>query len=263
MTDSPGMAERPLLVYQSSIGDQKPITLRTQGHASACPFCDHSQLPAILRQDGDILLVPNKYPVLQGSDPYVLIETSLCDTELSLYADEHLLRVFQMAFDLWRDMLANPAYRSVLFMKNHGPFSGGSLRHPHMQLIGLYHVDAQVHISKADFLGPVIQKEPGVELTISDRPRVGYAEFNVILKDEDAFPAFCRLIQKTVRYVLQHYHEGHVDSYNLFFYALDGLTYCKVMPRLATTPIYIGYTISQVTDNLSSIVEDFRQQNPL
>ena len=255
------MTDKPFIVFLSDIGSQKPSTIRANGSSPDCPFCDYTQLPPILRQDGDILLVPNKYPILKDSEPYVLIETGECDSELSLYTEDRLNRVFRMAFDLWHEMLENPAYRSVLFMKNHGPFSGGSLRHPHMQLIGLRTVDAMYDIRREDFLGPLIYQEPGIELTLSDRPRVGFSEFNVILSDDNAFSGFCRLIQKTVRYVLRYFHGGNFDSYNLFFYRLDGLTYCKVMPRTATTPIYIGYGIGQVSDDPTSIVADFLQRD--
>ena len=253
----------PQLIFQEGIGKQKPSTLHIQDTASACPFCDPSQLPPTVKQDGDILLVPNKYPILRDSNPFVLIETSECDSELSFYPEDRLLRVFRMGFDVWRDMMSQSVYRSVLFIKNHGPMSGGSLRHPHMQLIGLYHVDCQAHIRHEDFYGPVIHQGPGVELNVSDHPRVGFTELNAILTDEKAFADFCALIQKAAQYVLRYFHGGRIDSYNLFFYMLDGITYCKIMPRAATTPIFIGYSIPQVADDLDAVAEDFRNRFPM
>lgn len=249
--------EETQLIFQTSIGSQKPHTLRSGD--SPCPFCDRSQLPAILKEDGDILLVPNKYPILKGSAPFVLIETSECDSELSQYDEDRLLRVFRMAFETWDEMSADPAYRSVLFLKNHGPLSGGSLRHPHMQLIGLPTVDYRRNIQHQDFTGPLIHSLPGAELNLSDHPRIGFAEFNVILKSPGGWKDMCRLIQTAVRYVLTYHHGGKVTSYNLFFYRLDAMTYCKVIPRFVTTPLYIGYSIPQVSDNLRAIVEDARK----
>ncbi|MDR0468838.1 MAG: DUF4931 domain-containing protein, partial [Peptococcaceae bacterium] len=203
-------------------------------------------------------LVPNKYPILKDTDPYVLIETADCDSELSLYTEEHLIRVFRMAFDAWHGMLADKRYRSVLFLKNHGPLSGGSLRHPHMQLIGLYDIDYHPNIRRDYFSGPVIHQAGGAVLNISDHPRIGFTEFNVILQDEGAFVDFCLLLQKAVKYLLQRHHNGQIASYNLFFYTIDGVTCCKVMPRYATTPVYMGYAIPQVIDDLGSIVEEVR-----
>ena len=252
-------ADMPQLIFQYAIGQQKPFTMRDEGHISACPFCDHSLLPPIRKRDGDILLVPNKYPILKGSDPFVLIETAECDSELSLYTEDHLVRVFRMGFEAWYEMMDDKRYKSVLFLKNHGPYSGGSLRHPHMQLIGLFDIDYLTQIRREHFYGPVIYRASGAELNISDHPRVGYTEFNIVLTDRKDFSIFCLLIQKAVQYILKRHHGGLIGSYNLFFYLLDGLVYCKVMPRYATTPIFMGYSIPQVMDNLDSIVEEVRQ----
>jgi ATP adenylyltransferase/5',5'''-P-1,P-4-tetraphosphate phosphorylase II len=247
------------LVFQSAIGRQKPHTLREHQSNTSCPFCDHSQLPPVIKKDGDILLVPNKYPILRDSQPFVLIETADCESELSLYPEERLLKVMRMGYDAWLEMSEDKQFRSVMFLKNHGPFSGGSLRHPHMQIIGLYNIDYSDNIRLANFYGPVVHRIPGAELNISDQPRVGFAEFNVVLTDEQAFPAFCNLVQKAVQFTLWHHHGGRIDSYNLFFYRLEGVTCCKVMPRYATTPVFMGYSIPQVVDNLDEIAEDFRR----
>lgn len=249
------------LIFQSSIGRQKPRTIdQPDLTSSACPFCDLTQLPAILKKDGDILLVPNKYPILLNSTPLVLIETSQCDSELSLYTEEHLLRVFDMALSTWFEMMDSKQFASVLFFKNHGPFSGGSIRHPHMQLIGLEQVDYRQNITHQDFVGSVIWAKSGVELTLSQWPRIGFAEFNIKLSNRDQWPEMCRLIQKTVRYILQYYQSGRATSYNIFFYLLDDLVYCKVMPRFVTTPLFIGYSIPQVSDNQNAMVADFQEK---
>lgn len=247
------------MVFQTDIGRQKPFTVREEDDASACPFCDRSMLPPILRQDGDILLVRNKYPILQNTDPFVLIETAECESELSLYSEEHLIRVFQMAFDVWREMMESNRYRSVLFLKNHGPLSGGSLRHPHMQLIGLYDLDYHEGFRADAFYGPVIRRVRGAELNLSDRPRIGFSEFNAILTDQNAFGEYCVMIQKAVQFVLRRHHGGQIGSYNLFFYTLDDVIYCKIMPRYATTPVFMGYNIPQVVDDLDAIVSEIQE----
>ena len=251
--------DRPQLVFQSSIGRQKPNTVRPDEPADLCPFCDRSLLPPIIKEDGDILLVPNKYPILQNSDPFVIIETAECESELSLYDEGRLLRVFRMAFDAWRGMLNDKRYRSVMFLKNHGPLSGGSLRHPHMQLIGLHDVDFRLLLNDRIFYGPVIHAVSGAQLNISDSPRIGFVEFNAILTDQQSFDAFCLMIQKAVQYILRDFHNGQIASYNLFFYDMSGAVFCKVMPRYATTPVFMGYGIPQVVDNLDVIAEECRK----
>lgn len=247
------------LIFKTSVSRQKPRTLHlSHSEPCDCPFCDRSQLPPVLKEDGDILLVPNKYPIHEGSDPLVLIETAQCDSELSLYSESHLFRVFHMALMTWQEMLDSGDYASVLFLKNHGPYSGGSLRHPHMQLIGLKHVDYRPNVSHRDFQGPVIWSAPGVRLSISDHPRIGFYEFNVALTIRSQWQEMCRLIQKTVRFLLKDHMNGRINSYNFFFYDLDGIIYCKIMPRLVTTPLFMGYSIPQVTDNLDVIVQQFQ-----
>jgi len=248
---------RPLIIFQTGVGRQKPNTMRADS-SIACPFCDYDQLPPIIKRDGDIILVPNKYPVLKDSDPYVLIETSECDSELSLYPAERLLKVFRMAFDFWRELKDSGSYRSVLFMKNHGPQSGGSLRHPHTQLIGFYNIDIETHLREESFYGPVVYSEPGVELNVSASPRAGFIEFNVLLTDDKAFDAFCLTIQKAVKYVLNEYQGGRIGSYNLFIHPLEHMAVCAIMPRGVTTPIYMGYSIPQVMDNIETVAENFR-----
>jgi ATP adenylyltransferase/5',5'''-P-1,P-4-tetraphosphate phosphorylase II len=246
------------LIFQTAVSRQKPHTLRSQ--ETPCPFCDRSQLPPVLKEDGDILLVPNKYPILKDSRPLVLIETADCDSELSQYDEDRLLRVFRMGFEAWEDMMTDPTVQSVVFFKNHGPLSGGSLRHPHMQLIGLRDVDYRQNICRQDFYGPVVCRSPGTELNISDHPRIGFTEFNAVLTGAEGFRDFCLLIQKTVQYVLRYHQGGRIGSYNLFFYRLEGVTYCKIMPRYVTTPLFMGYSIPQVADDLEAIAEDFQKR---
>ena len=254
-----GSSGYPRIIFQSAIGRQKPNTIRDDELADACPFCDLSQLPPVIRRDGDIILVRNKYPILKNSDPYVLIETRECASELSLYPADKILRVFRMAFDFWNEMLDSGSYRSIMFIKNHGPFSGGSLRHPHTQLIGLYDINCEIHLREESFYGPVIYRQPGIELNISDSPRVGFVEFNILLTDAKAFDAFCLAIQKAVRFVLREFQGGRINSYNLFFHRFGDLTACTIMPRGATTPIFLGYSIPQVADNLDEIARTFRK----
>ncbi|HCP15500.1 MAG TPA: DUF4931 domain-containing protein [Peptococcaceae bacterium] len=252
-------ASETQLIFKSSVGRQKPRTLHLSNPVNCdCPFCDRSQLPPVLKEDGNILLVPNKYPIHIGSQPLVLIETDQCDSELSLYSESHLFRVFHMALDTWKEMIESGDYASVLFLKNHGPYSGGSLRHPHMQLIGLKEVDYRRNITHRDFEGPVIWSAPGVRLNLSDHPRIGFYEFNVQLTLRSQWQEMCRLIQKTVQFLLRDYQNGRIDSYNFFFYDLDGIIYCKIMPRLVTTPLFMGYSIPQVCDNLDVIVHQFQ-----
>ncbi len=62
------------LYFNSDIGSHKPENII---HTEVeCPFCDRDRLEGIIAQQGQILLIKNKYPVLQDAFQTVLIETT-------------------------------------------------------------------------------------------------------------------------------------------------------------------------------------------
>ena len=134
--------------------------------------------------------------------------------------------------------------------KNFGPHSGGTLRHPHMQIVGLEEADGYEHISPENFEG-VTLKENSVDITISTRPIMGFVEFNVIISQLEHIDHLADKVQRITQYLLNDYMNGRCDSYNLFFYKMpDSQRYiCKIVPRFITSPYYIGYKIPQVNKN--------------
>lgn len=62
-------------------------------------------------------------------------------------------------------------------------------------------------------------------------------------------------IQAATHYLLNHFHRS-CTSYNLFFYQLDdGRSACKVIPRFATSPLFVGYGIPQVSNKIEEIAK--------
>ena len=61
------------LIFDIALGRTKPVNMRDA--SVRCPFCDRSNLTDILAQDGHIIWLMNKYPVLQDTWPTVIIET--------------------------------------------------------------------------------------------------------------------------------------------------------------------------------------------
>ena len=51
--------------FNLSIGKQKPESIINT--TTKCPFCDRENLEGIIAADGSILLVKNKYPVLEDT----------------------------------------------------------------------------------------------------------------------------------------------------------------------------------------------------
>ncbi len=245
------------LFFQTEIGRQKPNSIRNK--EQICPFCEREKLIDKLAVDGPIIFLKNKYPVLENTYQTVLIETDDCHGELSIYSEEHLLKLIRFGLTHWLQLVESGEYESVIFFKNHGPLSGGSIAHPHMQIIGLKDMNYQDKVRMEDFEGLVIHESDGSVFSISTKPRAGFYEFNVKLgKIEDIY-AFSKYIQTAAHYTL-NYFPFSCSSYNLFFYQLGDSIYAKIIPRFITTPLFIGYLIPQVPNNIEWIKNDVREK---
>lgn len=243
------------LFFDALIGEQKIKSLRNE--KQDCPFCSKEELKEILAEEDTIILVKNKYPVLRDTFQTVLIETDQCHSELSLYPKEHLYKVISFGVKKWLEYNKSGQFKSVIFFKNHGPYSGGTISHPHMQIVGLKNIDYHEHIQRDDFLGEIIHSQPGVELNLSTRPRIGFFEFNVLLSDPEKIDRMADYIQDCVHYLLNRFSK-FCNSYNLFFYDLQGEIMVKIVPRFITSPLFIGYSIPQVSSRCTEVVRDIR-----
>lgn len=245
------------LFYNIDIGIQKPESIRNK--STPCPFCARDELRDIIEEEDSIILLKNKYPVLENAYQTVLIETDECYSELSLYSKEHLVKLFSFGIRHWNKMKESGEFKSVLFFKNHGPLSGGSIAHPHMQIVGLYDIDYTEHIEESMFEGMTIHEENGVVFSLSTKPKVGFYEFNVKMESISELPTFARFTQIAAHYILNHFI-FKANSYNLFFYEIKEAIYVKVIPRFITTPLYIGYSIPQVPLNIELVRDDIYQK---
>ena len=80
-----------LLSFNVSIGKKKPRTIKGYKPAdSACPFCAVDKLVDIIDTDGSIILLKNKYQVIENSYQLVLIENDVCHSDIPDYTPEHL-----------------------------------------------------------------------------------------------------------------------------------------------------------------------------
>lgn len=244
------------LVFDTRIGGTKPVTVVDHGHK--CPFCHRDELQGIIAEDGPILLIANKYPVLRDTVQTVLIETDDCTSELSVYPRDHLHRVIRFGTEKWLDMMAGGEFASVLFFKNHGPSSGGTIRHPHMQIVGLRRLDYTANIPPASLEGMVISRDGGVEIAIADRPLVGFVEINLGLADLGHIDRLADCLQICAHYFLHHFSR-FCDSYNIFFYHVGGRITAKIMPRFVTSPIYIGYAIPLLSTRIPDVAADLKR----
>lgn len=241
------------LIFDANIGKNKPENIVNTN--AMCPFCCREQLTDIIASEGPILLIKNKYPVLVNTLQTVLIETYECNSDLSIYPKDHLYKVIRFGVEKWQEMIHSGEYASVIFYKNYGPYSGGTIRHPHMQIVGLHDVDYTKNISIESFQGPIIHQDNGVELNLALEPRNGFIEFNVCLSNLNFLNQMADYIQIVTHYLLHHFHRN-CKSYNLFFYQINEQIFAKVLPRFITSPLFIGYSIPQVSSRAAEVVKE-------
>ncbi|MDQ0273013.1 DUF4931 domain-containing protein [Cytobacillus purgationiresistens] len=241
------------LFFNTGIGVKKPNSIRNK--EQKCPFCDREKLTNILAVEDSIILLKNKYPVLENAYQTVLIETDDCDAELSSYSEEHLVKLMTFGLEQWQEIEKTGDFESVIFFKNHGPFSGGSIAHPHMQIVGLHDINYKEKVIDRDFEGLVIDEKDGAVFSLSTSPRIGFYELNVKLGDMNHVAAFAKYVQLAAYYILNDF-PFNCNSYNLFFYKQGEEIYTKIVPRYVTTPIYIGYAIPQVPNNIEWMRDD-------
>lgn len=250
------MTQMDYLFFNMAIGQQKPQNMHNK--AVKCPFCDRENLTGIIAEEWPLLLLKNKYPVLEDTLQTVLVETDVCNDEFSNYSPDHLHRLIRFGVKHWLEMEESGEFASVLFYKNHGPYSGGTITHPHMQIVGLKNLDYRRQIDPRHFSGPVVARRTGVEFNVSDRPRIGFFEFNIILTERDRIDTMADFIQAAAHYTLNGFNK-RCTSYNIFFYQLEECLAAKVMPRYVTSPLFIGFSIPQVSNRIDAIAREIQE----
>lgn len=211
-----------------------------------CPFCDVDSLTNIFEKEEDRIWLMNKYRVLADTTQTVLIESHDHQGDWSNYDEETGAKIMHFALKNWQKMIDDPKYKSVLMYKNYGPRSGGSLFHPHMQIIGLDKIDGYAHVYENNFYGKDFLKIGDATLNISTEPILSFLEFNIRIKDIEASKDMSNAVRLLTKYILNDFFKGRCDSYNLFFYHINGDIICKMIPRFNASPVIMGYKIPQV-----------------
>ena len=235
------------LIFDIALGRTKPVNIRNE--EIRCPFCDTKSLTNIIETKDNIIWLMNKYPVLQQTWPTVIIETDDDQGEFSAYPLEHATEVLAFAMEKWEETMKRKEFKSVLLFKNHGPMSGGSIRHPHSQIIGLEDYDYREDVRPKHFTGWLLHEDNDISITLSSTPLIGFFEYNLKFKPTVNMSCLAKRLQNVLTYLLQTMAK-HSNSYNYFFYDIqDGYYYIKVVARYVTTPLFIGYKIAQTCDD--------------
>ncbi len=242
--------ENNIIGFDINIGRHKPETIVNKN--AKCPFCDYERLEDIIDTCGEMTLLKNKYNVLENAFQTVLLETRRCGSDMPDYTKEHMRALIHFGVKHWQKMLKSGQYTAVLFFKNYGPLSGGTMRHPHMQIIGLKDRNLSAMFDPDDFVGIEIAALNGVRLTLSTKPRLGFTEFNIVMKKGGLLDTLADFIKICVHFLMKNYG-APCSSYNIFFYHLkDGIA-VKIMPRFATSPLFIGYNLRLRPNNLAQV----------
>ncbi|WP_196593683.1 DUF4931 domain-containing protein [Pectinatus sottacetonis] len=248
--------EKNIIEFNTSIGRNKPETIINKN--AKCPFCDYTHLENIIDTCGELTLLENKYNVLEDAYQTVLLETRYCGSDIPDYSREHMHRLIHFGIRHWFAMLDSGKYKSVLFFKNYGPLSGGTMRHPHMQIIGLKHTEASLMYEKDEFIGIPVAKRRHVELNVSTQPRLGFCELNILTTNNSETDTIADFIKISVDYIMNHFNK-RCKSYNIFFYRIDGYITVKIMPRFPTSPLFIGYNLRLRPNNLHVIAKEMQK----
>ncbi|MEF9952044.1 MAG: DUF4931 domain-containing protein [Clostridium sp.] len=243
------MKSSKYLCFKYNVGKEKH---RKKKSDNKCPFCNISELEHILDQRGDMILVENKYLTLEDTFQTVLIETNNCEDTIETYSKDYMRSLIKFGVEKWLELENSGEYKSVVFYKNHGPLSGGSVHHAHMQIVGLKYVDYRENLDDDMFEGINIYSEGESQIIISTKPRACSTEYNIITTNNN-YDFLADGIANIVKYILKH-----CNSFNLFFYQWKDSIICKVVPRYITSPYLIGYNIPQTSDRLDIIVDEIK-----
>lgn len=235
------------LIYNLDLGRTKPDTVHRD--ASYCPFCDVAHLKNIMETRGHMIWLENAYPVLNDSWQTLIIESDDCDGEFCEYTPDYATKLIDFGLEKWQQVKEMGRFRSVVFYRNHGYMSGGTIHHPHSQIVGFENYDYHDDIKLYHLLGTPIIEEDGLEINLSTRPIIGFYEVNLILENKEKLPEFVRYMQLVAHYFI-HDFVWRNESYNIFFYDFpgDSRLFVKIVPRFLTNPLYVGYMIAQVAN---------------
>ncbi len=257
-----------VIEFDMSLAHTKPESIRNR--EASCPFCDREHLTDIYETRGTMIWLKNKYPVLKDTLQTLIIESDICDSDFSSYTPQHAEAYLCFGLEKWEEMIRSGKFASVLFFRNYGPMSGGSIHHPHSQIVGLYHYDYHEEIKKEHCLGIPVWQSDRLEVNLSLRPISGFFEYNVVLSSlQDTFSC-ARFMQSISRFLIAGLKDRGA-SYNIFYYQFPGDTsiYIKLVPRYITNPIFIGYLVPQRGDQTymevirGQLYEHFRKEGLL
>ena len=109
-----------------------------------CPFCPQNSFmtPEPIYDDGEIKIVPNKYPFVKTNEETygvhdVVIDTTEHELKLVDFSDEHIKRLITVLKNRFIELEKDEKSRYVQIFKNEGMEAGASQSHSHWQITSL------------------------------------------------------------------------------------------------------------------------------
>lgn len=91
------------LGFDINIGKSKPENIVHR--EVACPFCDVKSLKNIIEIKNDMILLENKYQVLQEAYQLLIIEGSECNADIPDYTLEHMQELMHFSINHWLNII--------------------------------------------------------------------------------------------------------------------------------------------------------------
>lgn len=256
-----------IMLFDLDLSRRKPENIVNT--AGDCPFCHPETLTDIIEREscadpeGRFVFLRNKYNIMVDAEQFVLVESATCGASMATYSREHMRALLRFAFRQWTRLESCGKYSAVLFFKNHGYLSGGTMRHPHMQLIGVLpsaRLDpGRLVPARESFGGTDLYAADGVSVNVTALPKIGYSEFNLIAP-YDRVDTLADFVQHTATFVSRRFVKSR-GSYNIFFYHLDEATIgVKLFARMPASPLFVGYDVAMVPLRFPAMVEGFRRE---
>jgi len=245
--------------WLANMSEGKPNTYINK--EEQCPFCDRETLRKeghIIDETEHFMIVKNKFPVLDNTFSTIIVEHPTCGEHIGTYSIDYLTKLLEYSLNYYDELQYSGQYTSIVFFKNHGLMAAGSIKHPHMQIMGFKNKTFHDNLQKSDFEGIPILSDQTVEWNVSTKPRSEFYEINIILHDKERLDVFAGCLQKTVNYTLEVLNPKY-KSYNLAFNIKEKSLKVKVIPRQPSTILLLGYGIHQIPDNLEDIARQLKE----
>ena len=233
---------------------RKNYELRTE---PVCPFCDVKGREAYEDFGEGIIFVKNKYNVLEYTKNYLLIEGDGCDVGLHERSDEHLLKVLNVAIDKKNELLFNNEFEEVVIFKQFGIYSSSSVKHGHVQIVGLDKKKTSDDYLLNSLNGIVLYDNENFKVILSENPIGETMEINIEYNqlNLEVIEKLKLVLNYTVNNSYGVYKGG---NYSLSLHIINGIKFIKLVERKITSTFKSNFGLSIINSPKCGIVDELK-----